>query len=43
MLLNYLFASFYEERDFAPHEVAQASRQRCIIDVRARFLSDLAA
>ena len=31
------------ESDFAPHEVAQASRQRCIIDVRARFLSDLAA
>lgn len=31
------------ESEFAPHEVTQASRQRCIIDVRARFLSDLAA
>ncbi|TRW97716.1 hypothetical protein FNJ84_09530 [Paracoccus sp. M683] len=26
------------ESDFAPHEVALSSRQRCIIDVRARFL-----
>ena len=31
------------ESDFAPNEVAQTSRQRCIIDVRARFLSDKAA
>ncbi|MEM7168816.1 MAG: DUF6058 family natural product biosynthesis protein [Pseudomonadota bacterium] len=25
------------ESDFAPHEVAQSSRQRCIVDVRTRF------
>ncbi|NIA68746.1 hypothetical protein HBA54_09100 [Pelagibius litoralis] len=31
------------ESDFAPHEVAQASRQRCIVDVRARFLCNQAA
>ncbi|MEO1018177.1 MAG: DUF6058 family natural product biosynthesis protein [Pseudomonadota bacterium] len=26
------------ESDFAPHEVAQSSRQRCVIDVQKRFL-----
>lgn len=26
------------ESDFAPHEVAQSSRQRCIIDVKTRYL-----
>lgn len=27
------------ESDFAPHETSKASRQRCIVDVRARFLN----
>ncbi|MEM9634516.1 MAG: DUF6058 family natural product biosynthesis protein [Pseudomonadota bacterium] len=27
------------ESDFAPHEVRQSSRQRCIIDVRRKYLS----
>jgi hypothetical protein len=31
------------ESDFAPHEVAQTSRQRCIIDVTERFLMNHAA
>lgn len=31
------------ESPFAPHEVAQASRQRCIIDIRARYLTGQAA
>ncbi|MCV0426646.1 MAG: hypothetical protein K5905_14350 [Roseibium sp.] len=31
------------ESDFAPHEVAQSSRQRCIIDIRDRFLRPNAA
>ena len=31
------------EAEFAPHEVAQSSRQRCIIDVKARYLTRPAA
>lgn len=31
------------ESDFAPHEVAQSSRQRCIIEVRSSFLFRQAA
>lgn len=31
------------ESDFAPHEVSSTSRQRCIIDVRAKFLDQSAA
>lgn len=31
------------ESDFAPHEVSISSRQRCILDIRARFLSGQAA
>ncbi len=31
------------ESDFAAHEVAQSSRQRCIVDVRSNFLSQKAA
>lgn len=30
------------ESDFAPHEASQTSRQRCIVDVNARFLSNIA-
>lgn len=31
------------ESDFAPHEAPQASRQRCIVDVKARFFDTVAA
>lgn len=31
------------ESDFAPHEAPQASRQRCIVDVRADFSLNVAA
>ncbi len=31
------------ESEFAPHEVAESSRQRCIIDVRERYLAELVA
>ncbi|WP_390911289.1 DUF6058 family natural product biosynthesis protein [Pseudosulfitobacter sp. SM2401] len=31
------------ESDFAPHEVSQTSRQRCIIDVRTNILGKIAA
>lgn len=31
------------ESDFAPHEVAQSSRQRCIIDIREQYLNHKAA
>lgn len=31
------------ESDFAPHEAPQASRQRCIVDVNARFFDKKAA
>lgn len=31
------------ESDFAPHEVSSTSRQRCILDVRAKFLDQSAA
>ena len=31
------------ESEFAPHEVPKASRQRCIVDVRARFFDKKAA
>ncbi len=31
------------ESDFAPHEAAQSSRQRCIVEVNARFLGQAAA
>lgn len=31
------------ESDFAPHEVSSTSRQRCIIDVKAKFLNQIAA
>ena len=31
------------ESDFAPHEAPKASRQSCIVDVKARFLDEKAA
>ncbi|SFK89441.1 hypothetical protein SAMN04488518_11122 [Pseudovibrio ascidiaceicola] len=31
------------ESEFAPHEVAQSSRQRCIIDVREQYLAERVA
>jgi len=31
------------ESEFAPHEVGQSSRQRCIIDVRERYLAERVA
>lgn len=31
------------ESDFAPHEVPQASRQRCIVDVNAKFFNRIVA
>jgi hypothetical protein len=31
------------ESEFAPHEAPQASRQRCIVDVNAKFFNRLAA
>ncbi len=44
VLLRYA-ANFLDrvESDFAPHEAPKASRQRCIVDVKARFFDSKAA